>query len=66
MASPMMCPRCNDTGVYETGSNDEPCTCSLGAAAVFNVSVPGRGPVSMTGAELDEYHRTGAVPTRTA
>lgn len=39
-----VCPRCNDTGVWETGNNDFPCDCPAGNLAEFNVA--GRGIVS--------------------
>ena len=31
------CSACRDTGVYETGNNDFPCSCKAGATAKFNV-----------------------------
>ena len=30
------CPKCNDTGVIETGNNDLPCSCPKGDTAIFN------------------------------
>jgi hypothetical protein len=32
------CPKCNDTGVIETGNNDIPCDCVSGDHALFNVA----------------------------
>ncbi len=32
----MPCPKCNDTGVIDTGNNDLPCSCPAGDAALFN------------------------------
>jgi hypothetical protein len=32
------CPKCDDTGVIETGNNDLPCTCPAGSTALFNTS----------------------------
>lgn len=42
-----ICPKCNDTGVIETGNNDLPCDCPAGDSPVFN-TVWGE----KTGAEL--------------
>lgn len=42
------CSRCNDTGIYETGNNDFPCSCPAGLTAKFNVG----GSRLVTGAEL--------------
>ncbi len=53
----MNCERCNDTGIYETGNNDEPCTCPAGDTALFSVCVPGiKGAQLMRGAELRRAH----------
>lgn len=42
------CPRCNDTGIIETGNNDLPCKhCRAGDKVTFNTT---EGPA--TGAEL--------------
>jgi hypothetical protein len=49
---PVRCTVCNDTGVFETGSNDLPCTCPMGKVALFNTSGV-RGPV--TGAEMERH-----------
>jgi DnaJ-class molecular chaperone len=38
------CPKCNGTGVIDTGNNDLPCGCPAGDGAVFNVA--GRGQVN--------------------
>ena len=46
------CLICKDTGVYETGNNDLPCTCPEGRTAKFNVCVPGGGMETLTGAEM--------------
>lgn len=35
------CKLCNDTGVYETGNNDLPCSCPRGDTAVFNTAAHG-------------------------
>jgi hypothetical protein len=32
----MVCKKCNDTGIIETGNNDLPCECSAGDVALFN------------------------------
>ena len=42
------CKRCNDTGVFETGNNDFPCSCPAGLTAKFNTG----GARLVTGAEL--------------
>ena len=47
---------CGGTGVIETGNNDIPCPCPVGAIAVFNVSTAD-GPKQMTGAELSKHWR---------
>jgi len=39
------CPKCNDTGVIETGNNDLPCDCPVGATALFDIAGV-EGPVS--------------------
>lgn len=46
------CPKCNDTGVIETGNNDLPCDCSFGDTALFNDASP-RGPI--TGKQLKRH-----------
>lgn len=47
----MICKACRDTGVIETGDNDEPCRCAAGDKALFNVSTVG-GLRQVTGAEI--------------
>lgn len=52
-----MCPKCNDTGIWETGNNDLPCDCPLGAKAQFNVAgVDGL----VTGAEVEAHFLNGS------
>lgn len=46
------CIECYDTGVIETGNNDLPCDCRLGAIALFN-TVGVDGPV--TGSEMRDH-----------
>jgi hypothetical protein len=46
------CHKCNDTGVFETGNNDLPCSCPAGGAALFNQAGV-KGPVS--GAEMRRH-----------
>jgi hypothetical protein len=43
------CPKCNDTGVIETGNNDLPCDCKSGDEAMFNV-----GFGTVRGAEIKQ------------
>lgn len=59
----MNCKRCNDTGVYETGNNDEPCDCPAGDTAEFNVCKLGGGLRVVTGAELRREHATALAGT---
>ena len=65
----MNCEKCNGTGVYETGNNDLPCSCTMGATAVFNVLTED-GLKSMTGAEfnahLEAEIQRKAAPQRSA
>lgn len=37
------CLRCNDSGVYETGNNDFPCSCLAGLMAKFSDGTTGAG-----------------------
>jgi len=53
MKSEPKCKRCNDTGVYETGNNDFPCSCQAGDTAIFNCAEAG-GSVQKTGKQLRE------------
>ncbi len=53
----MACPKCNGTGVYETGNNDLPCDCPAGATALFNVAGV-HGPV--TGDEMRRHFLNGS------
>lgn len=46
------CPKCNDTGVIDTGNNDLPCDCPAGDTALFNQAGVD-GPV--TGAEIRRH-----------
>lgn len=32
------CPKCNDTGVIDTGNNDLACDCEAGDTALFNIA----------------------------
>jgi hypothetical protein len=48
-----MCPKCNDTGVIETGNNDLPCDCPKGDTALFNSAWVKGGPI--TGAQLKRH-----------
>jgi len=48
----MVCEKCNDTGVYETGNNDLPCDCPAGDKALFNVCGVD-GPI--TGKEMRQH-----------
>jgi len=47
-----ICTACKNTGVIETGNNDEPCECPAGDTAVFNVCIPGGGVRQITGKEM--------------
>lgn len=49
------CPKCKDTGVWETGNNDLPCECPAGKTALFNVAGFAH-PVR--GADLDRLDRS--------
>lgn len=51
MESEKPCPRCNGTGVIETGTNDFPCACPAGDAAVFNDATQGK----VSGAFLKKF-----------
>lgn len=48
-----MCPKCNDTGVIETGNNDLPCSCEKGDLALFNNAHVKGGPI--TGAQVKRH-----------
>ncbi len=52
------CLECNDTGVIDTGNNDLPCECLLGALALFNVAGVD-GPV--TGTEIRRHFLNGSL-----
>jgi hypothetical protein len=41
----VLCSKCEDTGVIETGNNDFACSCPAGDTAMFNVSGHD-GPIS--------------------
>lgn len=48
----MVCIKCSDTGVIETGNNDLPCDCPAGDAALFNqAGIEGQ----VTGAEIRRH-----------
>lgn len=49
------CPKCNDTGVWETGNNDLPCDCPAGKTALFNVA---GFAAPVRGADLDRLDRS--------
>jgi len=34
----VFCTLCNDTGVFETGNNDLPCSCGMGMVSLFNIA----------------------------
>lgn len=51
------CSKCNDTGSIDTGNNEMPCDCPLGATALFNQAGV-NGPV--TGAELRRHFFNGS------
>ncbi len=48
----MACPKCNDTGVIETGNNDLPCDCPAADTVLFNQAGV-NGPV--TGSEVKRH-----------
>lgn len=54
------CDRCRDTGVYETGNNDFPCSCPRGLTAKFNVCGVA-GPI--TGAQMRAQQPGGQFVT---
>ncbi len=62
--SDIECLRCDDMGVIETGNNDLPCVCPLGAIALFNVAgVNG----AVTGTEIRRHFQNGSPePIRAA
>lgn len=49
----MTCPKCNDTGIIETGNNDFPCDCPKGDVALFNNAMVLGG--SITGTQVRRH-----------
>ena len=52
-----ICPKCEGSGVRETGNNDLPCDCPAGDTALFNICGV-KGPI--TGAESKRHFLNGA------
>jgi hypothetical protein len=57
VTSEAACPKCNGTGVWETGNNDLPCDCPAGKTALFNHAGVD-GPI--TGDEMRRHFFNGS------
>ena len=63
------CTSCNDTGVYETGNNDLPCSCPAGATAMFSGGQTGaevRAELGMSGHITDALRLLTKMTTKTS